>query len=399
MQLTDPSSISVEDPSTEITFQIVNGVSIRGAKKLYDNIGYCYAVKRRNKSGTVIWQCTTDTEVGRCSVTVKQNTLTDEFEHSDRTHLHPPKHNVKTADLFRATVSRQGLEKKFDSARNVLESVKSNVFPTDDVFNAGLSSKANYERLINRKRKANRPKELTTIHCPINANDFPPDFYRGEIVLDGARHLMFASDKQLKLLAHAKTLYVDATFKLVRKPFSQLFSIHAFVKNNDNVAQFVLVYVFMSRRTKNDYIAIFKHLLTVLNSSNLHLRANRFVLDFELAVWNALHVVFTDRFVEIMGCCFHFVQSVWRHIQEAGLQKAYKENESVNFFLKKLMGLCYLPHGEILNQFQILELNGRGSEVKKVLAYFRNTWIDGNFTPATWSVYGETIRTNNDVEG
>ena len=400
--LSEPSSVSadeLEGTVKPVEYRVVDGVGKRGSKKLYDNIGYSYGIKRKNLTGTV-WQCTHGYGPNRCTVSVRYNDLSGHYERNQQcSHLHPPKPDLMTADMFRTAVIKEGFAQKFDSARDVVETVKSSMFPNDQVSTA-LSSKSCYERIINRKRQNCRPNQIKSINCAVNENDFPPNFFRGSITLDGALHLMFASDKQLTLLAHAKSLYLDATFKLVRKPFSQLFSIHAFVQNNGNIAQFVLAYIFMSRRTKNDYIAVFNHLSTVLTDNNLHLRAERFVLDFEIGVWHALHEVFTDRYVVIMGCAFHFVQSVWRHIQQAGLQEAYKANTSnIKFFLKKLMALCYLPHAQITNQFENLEKNVRGSALRKVLTYFRNTWIEGSFPPETWSVYGETVRTNNDVEG
>ena len=45
----------------------------------------------------------------------------------------------------------------------------------------------------------------------------------------GRRHLLFASQQQLEVLCRAKAWYIDGTFKLCRKLFSQLLIINAFV--------------------------------------------------------------------------------------------------------------------------------------------------------------------------
>ena len=42
------------------------------------------------------------------------------------------------------------------------------------------------------------------------------------------RHLLFATDEQLGVLSRAKSWYVDGTFKLCRRPFSQLLTVNAF---------------------------------------------------------------------------------------------------------------------------------------------------------------------------
>ena len=65
--------------------------------------------------------------------------------------------------------------------------------------------------------------------------------------------MVFASKRQLKILRKAKRWYADATFKVVRKPFTQLFSIHAFVKSDENVKQVPLLFAFMSGKRRKDY--------------------------------------------------------------------------------------------------------------------------------------------------
>ncbi|CAH1248587.1 Hypp8274 [Branchiostoma lanceolatum] len=76
------------------------------------------------------------------------------------------------------------------------------------------------------------------------ANDYvPDDFLIGDIEVEmgrnqkKARHLIFATPYQLKKLSEARRLYLDGTFKVVRKPFYQLFSIHAFLRSGDYIKQ------------------------------------------------------------------------------------------------------------------------------------------------------------------
>ena len=57
----------------------------------------------------------------------------------------------------------------------------------------------------------------------------------------------------LNTLCRAKRWYLDGTFKIVKEPFTQLFSIHASVKSESSNKQLPLVFVLMSGKRKRDY--------------------------------------------------------------------------------------------------------------------------------------------------
>ena len=98
-------------------------------------------------------------------------------------------------------------------------------------------------RNINYFRQKHRPQEPKRQEkdFDLNYTHLPSDFLLEDISLDGERHILFAVKTQLKLLESAKTWFVNGTFKLVRKPFFQLFSIPAFVGKSGDTIQLLLL--------------------------------------------------------------------------------------------------------------------------------------------------------------
>ena len=94
----------------------------------------------------------------------------------------------------------------------------------------------NVRRALNARRAKERPQAppANDPFFKVAEDFFPPDFYRGEIFPPdrSARHLLFATNEQLKYLRNCKRWYLDETFKIVAKPFTQLFTVNGFLKNS-----------------------------------------------------------------------------------------------------------------------------------------------------------------------
>ena len=91
--------------------------------------------------------------------------------------------------------------------------------------------------------------------------------------------------------------------------------------------------------------------LLQLGSKNTQV-TQRFVIDFEPAMWKAAPRVFPG--IDIKGCCFHWCQCVWRKIQELGLVTSYKNDPGTFKLCRQLMALPYLPDKHITPVFEAL---------------------------------------------
>jgi len=107
--------------------------------------------------------------------------------------------------------------------------------------------------MANRKRQTLRPQDPTTLSFDLEDQHLPTNFLRADVQVDERRHLIFASDLQIDLLGKAKTWYMDATFYVVKPPFTQLFGVHAFIRQDDVTKQVPLAFALMSGKKKKDY--------------------------------------------------------------------------------------------------------------------------------------------------
>ena len=79
---------------------------------------------------------------------------------------------------------------------------------------------------------------------------------------------------------------------------------------------------------------------------------------------------------------------------------AYTKDYSVHRYIRKLMALPFLPFHEIRPMFVRLGVQAQTQPLCDLVAYIKRQWIENNiFTPKEWSVYQQSIRTNNDIEG
>ena len=62
------------------------------------------------------------------------------------------------------------------------------------------------------------------------------------------------------------------------------------------------------------------------------------------------------------------------------------------------MALPFLPPEHIETAFRNIQEVASNSVEEESTTYIENTWITGQWQPSDWSVFNQSVRTNNDVE-
>ena len=387
-ELTDQPLIRSQD---NISFEIIENGTQRSNKLLVDSNGYSYTMKshKHSRSDRVVWCCTLRRKTITCSATVIQ--IGEVFTPGPNDHIHPAQPGIDIKVKITKKVHQIAKVNVFRSASAIVEDMMS----TDFQLEKPSISRPKPSNLIRSSNHKNRPTEPQDILFDLFLNWIPQDSFQGDIKVHGARHIFFASLPQLNLLNNASVIYCDATFKVVRQPFCQLFSLHSFLADDNGykVKQVPLAFVMMSRRRKREYKAIFQHIKEIIPSINLF----RLITDFEAAIWNGAREVFPN--IIISGCNFHWGQALWRKVQELGLAVSYRTVGSVNEYIKLLFALPFIPEEHILPSF--IEIAACATpDIQPLIEYMDRTWMTGAmWSPADWCVFKRAIRSNNDVEG
>lgn len=156
----------------------------------------------------------------------------------------------------------------------------------------------------------------------------------------------------MAIMRTAKTIYVDGTFKIVRKPFYQLVGFHCFIKQKENIKQIPGLFVLMSSKTEKDYSDLLSAIVDFAGGVQ-NVSWQTVMLDFEAATWKAFKTILPN--IVLMGCNFHFTQAIYRNIQKFGLSPSYLRQGKTFKFCRCLMALAFLPYEHILPSFELLQ--------------------------------------------
>jgi len=140
-----------------------------------------------------------------------------------------------------------------------------------------------------------------------------------------------------------------------------------------------------------------------------NLQPNTVLVDFEVAIKNALEAVFPG--VVVKGCFFHFTQNIWRRIQRNGLQDRYQQDVGFVTDVRMIAALPFVPGNDIDRVFNLLS-NNVDPALDVILDYVEENYIGAirrgryrrpRYPYTMWGVHDRVVndlpRTNNAVEG
>lgn len=142
-------------------------------------------------------------------------------------------------------------------------------------------------------------------------------------------------------------------------------------------------------------------IVKISSQNNLDFHPKHLYCDFEQAIFNSFSSIFPD--IRIHGCYFHYTQSLYRKIQNIGLENLYKSGHSFRYFSKGLMILPLIPLECLDASFSVLysRLERGDQKIDEFVNYYLQTWLNSNamFNRRIWNhCYNYICRTNNFVE-
>jgi len=393
-------------------YTVVLGGSQRGKDILVDANNFTYNVQKK-RDNSIWWQCTHRPKNDKCHAIVTQLPIAPNeyrFEAAGRHQCPINKHRSVANMVIMKRAKSKAIKNIGVSARKLLAETEEEFKDTLGILRMNQSDAVN---AVNKHRQSVRPKEPTNADFQYDEN-FCPDFKIAKVTSgpQDAPHVayIFATPGQLARLSSVRTWYVDATFKVVGKPFYQLWTFIGHIRRpgprrrRDEKVAVNLVYAVMSKKTTGLYCEVIKAILRALREKGFQIKVDRVMLDFEMAEWNAFRNAFEEMDVpvpKLSGCVFHWAQSVMRKIQAEGLRRCYEERTDQGRFLRRLIALPLVPPDAVFDMVLWFNMHAPSTAHKKVTQYILDTYAHPDkalFKPESWSGYRRLHRTNNACE-
>ena len=154
---------------------------------------------------------------------------------------------------------------------------------------------------------------------------------------NGRRILVFSSDESLKILARARTILGDGTFRVTPSLWYQTFIISAEV---DEAVFVPVMFALLPDKRQTTYEDMFGIIKDCLNSRSAEL----FMSDFEVGIRNGFSLHFPE--VAVKGCHFHMAKAFWKRVVNKGFKTVYSDSKNhpkFGGFIRACIGIAYCP--------------------------------------------------------
>ncbi len=114
------------------------------------------------------------------------------------------------------------------------------------------------------------------------------------------------------------------------------------------------MYTFLSSKEQIQYKTVLQAVKDAVAQYRLpHCVPQNIMTNFEEGIINAAQEVFPE--FRVACCVFHLGQSVYRQVQDKGLQQVYNDpdNRCVETFIHKLLALAYVPIACVQSTFEL----------------------------------------------
>ena len=353
--------------------------------------GYRYSKDKKSQTGVQYWKCTTRNCSGRAHTTDTDQLLVIKLQPHD----HEPDQEAANAAKIKADLCERAAQNPTVPMKEIYNQYlgSADAPPAeDDLLEPQLRS---CRSQMYRARRKNLPQ------LPATRSDIELEG-QWATTNDNQRFLLhkdddmivLATDDNLEKLASAETVFMDGTFRVAPRQFTQLFSLHIIY-----LGFFIpVLYALLKDKSRDTYYSLFATVRRKMAEQDLILNPPTLMLDFESGVLPTLRQHFPNATVK--GCNFHFTQAIWRRVQLLGLVTHY-EDSVVRRIVRSLMGLAFVPRLIVRQTFTTIKAMNTTDlpAVEQLLDYFESTWINGTFPVSMWNMYKQELRTNNKVEG
>jgi hypothetical protein len=261
-------------------------------------------------------------------------------------------------------------------------------------------------RMLRRHRNATlnpRPYRYPILKLSLNLSicnsgeeffQFGPENYKN--LIEDENFLIFYAASMIERMRREQIYCVDGTFKVVPRPFMQLYTV-SFLKRSH---VFPVIFGVLKNKKETTYVSFWK----TVNSLVGILSPFFIKTDFELASINAIRISFPS--AKISGGNFYLGQCILRKLKTESIFNIYKTNLVVKKFVKALTALAFVKKEKVEETFIILNSSSTFPILlQPIYNYFYLTFISETcavFPISYWhclkNVTYDIPKTNNAIE-